>query len=231
LKWLTCSDLFNIEQKPPPPRRRPVRKPSFMQGLFGLFISIWLKFFLLLTPFFVLSMFLALTRTQHQIQRQRTAIQVTAAVLVAAGLLYFFGNWIFTVFGITIDAFRVGGGVLLFLSAVSLVRGDMPAGKALADNDDITVVPLAIPVTIGPATAGALLVMGAEPLQWHEHAVGCAALLMAILTVGGMLLAAASIQRLLGYRGLAILSKLTGLGLAAMAAQMILTGVANTFKG
>jgi len=194
------------------------------------FISVWLKFLILLTPFFVLSMFLTLTRGEREAQRRRTALQVTGAVMVGALVLYFFGNWIFTVLGITIDAFRVGGGGLLFLSAVSLVRGDASAAKA-PPGDDITVVPLATPVTIGPATAGALLVMGAERRQLIEHLVGCAALLTSILAVGVMLLAAAPIHRLLGDRGLSILGKLTGLGLAAIAAQMILTGLANVLAG
>lgn len=197
-----------------------------MNTITAYFISVWLKFLILLTPFFVLSVFLTLTPGHEARARQRLALRVTAAVIVAALLLYFLGNSLFRVLGITIDAFRVGAGALLFLSAVSLVRAEPPSGR-LDEGDDIAVVPLAIPVTIGPATTGALLVMGAERRDWIEHFVGCGALVASILTVGAMLLLANRIQRRLGQRGLSILSKLTGLALAALAAQMMLTGVHN----
>lgn len=194
------------------------------------FISVWLKFFVLLTPFFVLSMFLAMTHGHSEAERRWLSMQITGTVIVAGLLLYFFGNWIFTVFGITIDAFRVGAGALLFLAAVSLVHGNAPSGRS-SPSGDIAVVPLAIPITIGPATTGALLVMGAEHREAIEHVVGCVALSAAALAVGAMLFMAASIHRLLGDRGLSIFSKLTGLGLAAMAAQMILAGTRNALFG
>lgn len=195
----------------------------------SLFISVWLKFLILLTPFFVLSVFLAMTQGQSERERRMLALRVTAAVVVTALLLYYFGRSLFALLGITIDAFRVGAGGLLFLSAVRLVRGETPIGKAPGDRD-IAVVPLAIPVTIGPATTGALLIMGTEPAGVTERMVCSAALGAAGLCVGVMLCLAASIQRLLGEGGLTILSKLTGLGLAAMAAQMILTGLASALR-
>lgn len=64
------------------------------------------------------------------------------------------------VFGITIDAFRIGAGVLLFLSSISLVQGSFI--KQTEEKQDISVVPLALPVTVGPGTIGILLVMAAE---------------------------------------------------------------------
>jgi multiple antibiotic resistance protein len=193
------------------------------------FISVWLKFLILLTPFFVLSVFLSMTQDCDARTRRIVALRVTGAVIAAALLLYFLGNFIFRVFGITIDAFRVGAGALLFLSAVSLVRSEVPPGRDNGD-DDIAVVPLAIPVTIGPATTGALLVMGAERRDWMEHLIGCGALIGSILTVGAMLLLATFIQRRLGQRGVSILGKLTGLALSALAAQMMLNGINNMLR-
>ena len=193
------------------------------------FVSIWLKFLILLTPFFVLSVFLALTKDWKARQRQFLAMRVTAVAIVAALLLYFLGNGIFQILGITIDAFRVGAGALLFLSALSLVRAEPPSG-CIDEGDDIAVVPLAIPVTIGPATTGALLVMGAERRILIEHLVGCGALIGSILMLGGMLLMANKIQYFLGQKWVSILGKLTGLALSALAAQMILTGIQNFLK-
>jgi multiple antibiotic resistance protein len=187
-------------------------------------VSVWLKFFFLFTPFFALSMFLAMTGQDTEAQRRSLALRVGGAVGVCCLVLYFFGNVIFTIFGITVDAFRVGAGGLLFLSAVALVKTNL-ASMAPAPEEDIAVVPLAMPVIVGPATTGTLLVLGAEITEPGRKAVGCAALLVAVGCMTAILLAASWIERLVGKRGINILSKITGLVLAALAAQMILVGI------
>lgn len=189
-----------------------------------LFIETYIKLFFLLTPFFVLSAFLSMTRSMDMRARRILALRVMAAVAVSGCVLSLAGNMIFSLFGITLDAFRVGAGALLFLSAVGLVRGGKVETPA-DDGGDISVVPLAIPITIGPATVGALLVMGAQLETPWERAVELSAFLAASLSVGLMLLAATSIEKLVGRMGLTILSKLTGLILAALSAQIIFTGI------
>jgi multiple antibiotic resistance protein len=184
-----------------------------------------IKFFFLLGPFFVVSMFLSMTRGQTPARQRQIATRVTVAVLITCLVLYFFGNFLFDVLGITVDAFRVGAGVLLFLLAVKLVYGR--DDNVEAQDGEISVVPLAIPFTVGPATTGALLVMGAEVHQTWERVIGCLALCSAVLMAGIMLHLATAIERLLGDRGLRILSKLTGLMLAALAAQIVFTGIRN----
>lgn len=191
-----------------------------------LFISIWIKLFFLLTPFFVLTMFLSLTRDASPAERRRTALWLTFDIVLISFVLYFLGNTIFSVFGITLDAFRVGAGALLFLSAVDLVRGSETAVHQDTAGS-ITVVPLAIPITVGPATTGALLVMGAEVSSAWERVIGCTALLGAVLCVGVLLYLSTAVERFLGQNGLKVLSKLTGLVLSALAAQIIFTGVKN----
>jgi multiple antibiotic resistance protein len=197
-----------------------------------LFTQVYLKFFFLFTPFFVITTFLALTREHGERERRAVALKVTGAVVVIAFGLYLFGKHLFDVFGITLDAFRIGAGGLLFLSAVSLVQGGQggqgPGARQEASRqDDIAVVPLALPVIVGPATTGALLVMAAETTTPADIAASCAALLAAVLSVGGLLYVSGTIERIVGARGLVILSKLTGLILASIAAQLVFTGVRN----
>lgn len=194
------------------------------------FMSQSLKFLFLLTPFFVLSMFLAMTNGWTQREKIRLAGKIIFAALVVSLTLFFFGNWIFHSFGITLDAFRIGGGALLFLSAVGLVNGaaaEVRMGNP--EESDIAVVPLAIPVTVGPGTTGALLVMGAEAGGLENRLNSCLALLFALLCLGAILCSGPLLERILGRRGIVILSKLTGLVLAALAAQMIFTGIQGFF--
>lgn len=198
----------------------------------NIFISTWIKFFFLLTPFFVLSMFLSLTREMDALQRRRLAVRVTWAIVGVSLGLFLFGNALFRVLGITVDAFRVGAGILLFLSAVDLVRGDT-SSRTVPTDGDIAVVPLAVPITIGPATTGALLVMGSEAYTgpMTTGLLSCAGLLAALFCVSAMLFAAAPVERLIGRQGLVILSKLTGLVLAALAAQIVFAGVRGLLAG
>lgn len=195
------------------------------------FITMFLRFFFLLTPFFVMSTFLAWTDKLDERARKRLAVRVTVAVLASSVCLAVAGNVIFELFGITLDAFRVGAGALLFLSSVSLVRGDM-SDAARNIEGDIAIVPLALPITLGPATIGALMVMSADRARairedtiiWRDLFLEAAGVITAILVVGTMLYVAAYVERLLGRRGLVVMSKLTGLFLSAMSAQMMLVG-------
>jgi len=190
--------------------------------------SIWVKFFFLFTPFFALTMFLSMTPAYTKAQRRKLAIQITCAVAVLCITLFLFGNVVFSLFGITLDAFRVGAGALLFLAAVRLVQArETPAPPS--PNEDIAVVPLAIPVVVGPAIIGSLLVLGGEIPDMGRRMLGCCALILAVAGLGVILLLSSAIERVLGKKCLSILSKVSGLILAALAAQMILSGIHHFF--
>ncbi len=191
-----------------------------------MFVNVYLKLFIILTPFFVISAFLSLTKDFTAAERQRTATKVTVAVVLTCFTLYLFGHYIFTLFGITLDAFRIGAGAVLFLSAIALIHGKAAVSSS-EGREEVAVVPLAIPITVGPGTIGALLVMGAGLKSFAEQIVASLALLAAVLTVGGMLFMAGRLEKLLGQQGLTILTKLTGLFISAIAAQIFFTGVKN----
>jgi len=195
-----------------------------MSNPFSFFVSVWMKLFFLFTPFFALSMFLSMTGDYTEKRRKRLAVMISIAVAALCLCLLFLGNQLFALFGITLNAFRIGVGALLFLSAVNLVQGRKTPPEANAEAD-IAVVPLAMPVIVGPATIGTLLVMGAGLVEVTEKMIGCLALLFAVVCLGIMLLLATAIERGIGYHGLNILSKLTGVVLAALAAQMVMDGV------
>ena len=192
-----------------------------------------LKFLFLMTPFFVLSMFLAYTQGWTVTQKRKLSLRVGFSIFVIALVLFYFGRWIFSIFDITIDAFRIGGGGLLFLSAVGLVNGKVEDKKPAEMEDDamserkissIAVVPLAIPVTVGPGTTAALLVSGVDAVTWSQRFYGTVSLFFAVLILTAMLFVGTKIEEKVGKNGIVILSKITGLILAAMAAQMIFVG-------
>ena len=98
------------------------------------------------------------------------------------------------------------------------------------DEQDIAVVPLSIPVAIGPATTGAILILGSERNYLLEKSIGVSALILAIIAMGSFLYMGSLIEKIFKKQGLIILSKLTGLIVAAISAQMIMTGIVEFLK-
>lgn len=195
----------------------------------ALFLSLWIKLFFVLTPFFGLTMFLSMTDKYDETRRRKLALAVSAAVAVLCLLLFLVGRHMFSLFGITLDSFRIGAGVLLLLSGIEIVHSKTGISNSACDGD-VAVVPLAMPIIVGPATTGTLLVLGAEMNTLSAKAIGCLSLLSAVMCMAAVLLVGSLIQRCLGTRGIAILSKLTGLILTALAAQMIMTGIQGFLK-
>lgn len=195
------------------------------------FFAIYVKFFFIMTPFFVTTIFLSMTKGIEETDKRRLAIKVTLAISITCLIILFFGKYLFELFGITLDAFRIGAGALLFLTAVDLVQKDVNAEPTCkADILKHAVVPLAIPVTVGPGTVGALMVMGADIDSLHDMLLGSSALLCAIGSIGLLLYLSGHIERLIGRTGLIVLSKITGLVLAALSAQLIFTGIKNFLR-
>jgi len=185
-----------------------------------------LKFFFLLTPFVVLSAFMSYTRGASQGERRRCIARFLAATVLICGVLFLGGNVLFQIMAISVDSFRVGAGLLLMLTAMTLARGQTVTPERT--EDDFAVVPLALPIAIGPGTIGTLLVMRASAEHVGEVVLSLVSLAIALTSVGLLLLCSARIERRLGSLGLSILSRITGLVLAAFSAQLIMTGIRNT---
>ena len=196
-----------------------------MNELIAFGIEAWLKILFIFTPFLILSIFLGITHEYDASRRQAFALRATGAVAVICFTVYFFGSVIFSLLGITLDAFRIGAGALLFLNAINLVQGNTPATPA--GESDSAIVPFAIPIIVGPAIVGVLLVLGADAETARHKIVGAVAVALAITSLGALLLVGTRVEKIIGKAQLRIISKITGLILAAMSAQMIFTGIRN----
>lgn len=200
-------------------------------------MKLFIKFFFLLTPFFVTSMMLTATPDWPDKSRRKLALLIGFSGLLICATLLFFGHFIFDAFGITVDAFRIGGGLLLLLSGITLVNGKSTESPKVASGhpaeftDDsisnIAVVPLAMPVMIGPGTSAAILIQGAQMKSMMDYVHTLGAVSGAILAVTVILYVATWLEKKLGHQGLAILSKLTGLILSALGAQLMVDGINN----
>lgn len=189
----------------------------------AMIIGLSIKIYALMTPTAVLSYFIAHTRDDGG-ERLRIAFKTGVAIFVIGETLFLFGRPLFTFFGFTIDAFRIGVGVLLFLSAVRLMNGEEAAPPPPQDAD-ISVVPLAIPLGMGPSAIGWVMVLGSSAASVHDVATGTLCLLIASAAMIALLCLAKQVRHFLGRTGLAVMAKLSALILSAMAAQVIFTGI------
>ncbi len=118
--------------------------------------------------------------------------------------------------------------IAIFLAAILMfVFPLMSLSERTDDISQLAVVPLAIPMTIGPGTTGILLLMGASFNDISNFITESLALLSAVLVIGLMLFSSTLIEAIVGKEGLQVISKITGLFLAALSAQIMFTGVKN----
>lgn len=200
-----------------------------MTSTFALFISTFVRFFFLLTPFFIISVFLALTVDSNEMTKKLLTIKVTVGVEVISVILLLGGDVIFNLLGISVPAFKIGAGALLFLSAVSLVQGRPTVPDVKSSVLDLAIVPMAIPLTLGPGSVGALVVMCTDLSDFTQLFTSMIAVSLAVLSVGILLYLSPKIVDIIGDKGIQMLSKLTGLVLAALSAQMMFEGASTFF--
>ena len=176
--------------------------------------------------------FLALTAAYSPAKRNKTALVacVTATVTLAAFALA--GTYLFRTLGLTLPAFQIAGGLILFLVALDMIRAqrstqeDAVELREGAAAGDVAIAPLAIPLLAGPAALSTVAVLMAQ-----ADTVGqVLSVYGAILLTGGVayftLRLANPIQRRLGTTGIHVLGRVLGLVLAGIAVQFVLDGLA-----
>jgi multiple antibiotic resistance protein len=204
----------------------------------ALFISSFVTLFVVIDPPGCAPIFAGLTRDVQGPQRRAMAVR---SVAVAAVILLFFGllgEALLRALGISLAAFRIAGGIMLFLIALDMVferrtaRRENRAQEVSADpeHDDISVFPMGIPMIAGPGSIASVMVLTARTSGLENILVVLAALLAILLLTLVALLAAGWLMRLMGKRMEAMLTRLLGVILAALAAQFVIDGIAVSFQ-
>jgi multiple antibiotic resistance protein len=208
--------------------------PSMIEA----FVSAFVTFFVVIDPPGCAPIFAGLTRACTPVQRRSMAIRST---LVAAAILVFFGMLgykLLHALGISLAAFRISGGIMMFMIALDMVferrtqRRENRAEEVSADpeHNDISVFPMGIPMIAGPGSIASAMLLMARSEGWQGSLVVLAAMAAVLLLTLIALLGAAFIMRLLGKRLEAMLTRLLGVILAALAAQFVIDGVMIAFK-
>jgi multiple antibiotic resistance protein len=215
--------------------------PSFA-SFYGLQHSVYVRFsllalssiFFLVDPFAALPTFLAITEGADPVRRRRVAGKGALTALIVLGTFAFTGEAIFKLFGITLPAFELAGGIILLLIGLDMLQAKRSATQeaagdtvAAAQKEDAGIVPLGVPMLAGPgAITSVMVLVGQVQRPWQMGAILISIALTALICY--LVLGHSSlVVRVLGETGIRILVRVMGLLLVALAAQYFVNGLAD----
>ena len=194
-------------------------------------IPVYVTLFVVIDPIGLAPIFVALTKGTGAAHRRAVGLRaliIAALLLTAFGLL---GEQVLRFFGISMPAFRIAGGVLLFITALDMLferRTQRRKGQTEAEHPpDPSVFPLATPLIAGPGAMATMILLAGQTHGWAELAAVHAVMAAVLLTVLVFFLAAGALERALGETGINVMTRLLGMLLAALAVQFVLDGLAD----
>ena len=202
-----------------------------------LFVSAFVTFLVVIDPPGCAPIFASVTAGATPQHRRTMALR---SVGIAAGILLFFGllgQDLLRALGISLSAFRIAGGILLFLIAIDMVfekrterRENRAEEVSAAHVDDISVFPMAIPMIAGPGSIASIMLLMARSDGLAQSLIVLGALAATLVLTLLCLLLAGPLLRLLGHRMEAMITRLLGVILAALAAQFVIDGIGRSFS-
>jgi len=200
----------------------------------ALFISAFATLFVIIDPPGCAPIFATLTHgTSKSHQREMAFKSVAVASVILIGFAYV-GEWLFSKLGISLDALRIAGGIMLFIIGLNMVfekRTEKREDRAedlleeIEDPEDIAVFPMGIPMIAGPGTMASLLILMSKSSNgWQELTIMAALIAVLLITLIAFLVAGPLIK-LMGKTFTNVLTRVLGVLLSTLAAQFIIDGI------
>lgn len=187
--------------------------------------------FIIVDPLATIPAFLVMTADDSEEKRRRMARQAAWTCFLVLGLFSLAGTLIFRLFGITLPAFKIAGGLILFLVAIDMLQARRSGTQEVteerlegATKDEVGVTPLGIPMLGGPGAITTVMVLIGQSSHWWQAAIVYGAIAVTAFASFLILAGANRVRRFLGETGIRILMRLMGLVLTAIAVQFMLNG-------
>jgi multiple antibiotic resistance protein len=196
-----------------------------MTGLLSFSVLCFSSLFTIINPLSVAPVFVSMTEGASAAARRRAAVRACA---VALGILLLFavgGGLIFRVFGITIDAFRIAGGILFFAMSMRMLTGAGGTEGGEAAQGDPSVVPLGMPLICGPGAISTVMVLMGQSSSAKHVASLLLAIVSAILATALVLMVSPAVMRHLGKTGVELTTRVMGLIVCVIGIQFVIDGV------
>jgi multiple antibiotic resistance protein len=200
------------------------------------YIKIFVGLLAIVNPFGAIPLFISMTVDENNSQRRKTTNLVAIGVSVILLVALFFGELLLRFFGITIDSFRVGGGILVLLMAIamlhaktSLIRQTDEEAQESIDKESVAIVPLAMPLLAGPGAISTVILAAHKSSGIVHYMIISLGIVLLSLVVWGVLRLSPWIAGHIGATGINIFTRIMGLILTAIAVEFIAAGLKGLF--
>jgi multiple antibiotic resistance protein len=190
--------------------------------------------FFLVDPFAAIGSFLAITAGVDDDRRRRMARKAAITCFIVLTTFALAGSFIFRMFGITLPAFELAGGLILMLIGLDMLQAKRSATQEssseteeAATKEDAGIVPMGIPMLAGPGAISSVMVLVGQAPNWHQMAAILGAIAITSAVSYWVLAAASKVKGVLGETGIRILVRIMGLLLVALAAQFFVNGLTD----
>ena len=188
--------------------------------------------FFLVDPFAVIPMFLAITADSPQGERRLMARRSAWTCAIVLSVFALAGSLIFKMFGITLPAFKIAGGIILLQIGLDMLQARQSGTKVTPEEtqegtvkEDASIIPLGMPMLAGPGAISTVMVLVGESHSIWQHVVIYSTIVATAFASFLILSAAGSVQRYMGQTGIRILTRMMGLLLVALAVQFVANGL------
>ena len=188
-------------------------------------------------PIAVIPTYLVITQGDTQEQRAATARRACIAATVILIAFALFGTLIFQMFGITLEAFRIAGGLILWVVAMDMLHGERRTQESRPEiaegqaKEDVAITPLAMPMLAGPGAISTIMVLAGQARTLPEKVVVHGSIVSTLVISWIVLRVGERLVLRMGQTGIRVMTRIMGLLLAAIAVQFVITGVRESLKG
>lgn len=206
---------------------------------FAIYLQFFIGLFAIVNPFGSLPIFFSMTAHQYEGERNKTSLITAISIGVILLVSLYFGKLILDAFSISLDSFRVAGGILIVSIAMTMISGKLGEHKQnkeeknadVSEFENIAVVPLAMPIMAGPGAIGSTIVWGTRYHAWTDYIGFSVAIILFALICYILFRYAAPVVRKLGKTGSNVVTRIMGLILMALGIEIIVAGIGNLFPG
>lgn len=201
----------------------------------GLFVAVFGSLFSVVNPFGAVPVFLAMTPDYSAQERSKTARNTSLYFVLILLAFFLGGTYILSFFGISIDAMRIAGGLVIFASGYSLMEGKFAESRAVnkkvkeeaLGKEDISFAPLAMPLLSGPGSISLLIGLYADHVEMMSRAAIGGVILLTGIIVYLILNLSPYLFKMLGVAGIKAISRIMGFITMAIGVQYVITGITS----
>ena len=194
-------------------------------------VTAFATLFVVVDPPGLIPMFIALTPGRNAAERRAIGLRACLTAIAILTMFGVFGEAVLGFIGISMPAFRIAGGILLFLTALDMLferRTQRREGTAAANENDPSVFPIAIPLIAGPGAIATMILLAGEAGTWQGIVAVHLVMIFVVALAFALFLIAGPLERMLGRTGVVVITRLLGMLLAALSVQFVIDGVRGT---